>query len=260
MLALKDRPRPKRGSVTKARALNAEALLAQTNDPDGGPATVNGATPLAQIRTIAFLFTQGVASMPVQWWGPRAMAVSAAEANPILDELSARSLHEQLQRRPFNREMSFTCQSGVDADVVVARPLAFVESFRCSDNRDEVTWEPMVSTAETGMALACNAAVDGDSVTVKFSLQLRDVVDMPTANSRIASAYGSAWGKRDQGLAVTVQARLFSDHVFAGERVCKDGDAFLVSGTNTTAKDEVLLTLFEVKLLPPAQSGSWVVT
>lgn len=256
MLALKTPKRPRRGSVTKTRAHNAELLVPAPSEPAVGKAKMHRATPLAEIPTISFLFAQAVGSMPVQWWGPRALAVSAAEANPIFDELTSRSLRQRLQRRPFAREMSFTCQPGVDADVVVTQPMAFVESFRCSDNRDELTWEPMIATAETGMALECNTAVDGDVLTVKFRLQLRSVVDVPTASSRLASAYGSPWGKGGAGLAVTVQAPLYSDHIFAGERVCKDGDAFLVFGTNTTAEDEVLLTLFEVKLQPGEEAGS----
>jgi len=255
MFAYKVPPRQRPGPVSTARSHNAEVLRppAQQPRPQG---TRTGPAALSSIPILAFMFDGENTAMPLRWWGPRGMTVPAEEAIPLFDELKKQSQKHQLQNRPYAHEMSFKCQPDVDAHVAVTRHMAFVESFRCSDNRNELTWEPMVSTAEIGMALEVRPTIAGDEVTLDFRLQLRDVIDVPTANSHIASDYGNAYGKRDDGLAVTLQAPLFSDHVFVGERACKFGEAFLVFGTNTTAKDEVLLTLIEVKKPAPEQSGS----
>lgn len=244
MFALQTEKRPllRPGGVVTTHAHNAQVLTPETVEP---PAP-RGASPLGKIPTISFLFAGAMGSMPVQWWGPRSMSVAADEALPIFAELEARLRKEQLQRRPFAREMSFTCRPGVDAHVAVTRPLAFVESFRCSDDDDELLWEPMIATADTGMSLELTPTVAGDVITMDFRLQLRDIVDIPIATSRLATRYGGAFGKRMDPLAATVQAPLFSEHVFAGKRDCRSGDAFLVFGTNTTAKDQVLLTLIQV--------------
>ena len=102
-----------------------------------------------------------------------------------------------------------------------------------------------MSGAESGFSLALNPQNVDSAVAAEFRLQMREVVGVPLAPSEITGAYLHGTGRHRR--PVTLQAPLFSDHVFEGQCETGEGEAFIVFATNTVAEDEVLLALIEMR-------------
>ena len=232
LLGVKPR-RQARSSSLKARAQNARPVAAA--EPDAGLESFPPYSVLAE--------THG--AFPVQWWGPQGMRVPAAAARQALKELEVRVRADEPTKSHFARRLTFYCDAGAQARVAATQDVAFVESFRFEDDRKTLAWEPCISTAERGFSLALQPEEDDGALSAEFRLQVRDVVGMPVAHSRITGAY--LHGSRTSQQGVTLQAPLFSDHVFEGRCTCGEGQAYVLFATNATAEDEVLIALVEMR-------------
>lgn len=240
------RSRPHAGPKTQARNARIVTPTPRREAQPDARSSRDEVPMLRSIPVVAFLFRDQETTMPVHWWGPRGMRVPADDARALLTTMREALGQSAYKARPFAHELTFACAPDRKASVAVAgNQLAFVKSFEFEDQNDELNWEPGIATAETGFGLDVLPKRTPDGVLLDYRLQVRHVAGVPTAKSRIASNY--RFGTKAETQGITLQAPLYSDHVFEGRRLCRDNDAFLVFATNATAEDEVILALIELR-------------